>query len=291
MTLRDLSTDAALQHLSLNTATVRKQGDFLTIVEAAKRNGISCLSPWRDQIEAVGLERAVRAVRDGGFRLSGYCRGGMFPTDRVHWNEMIDDNRHAIDEAAALSSPCLVLVVGGLPQFSRPGSQASKDMADARSQVEDAIAALLDHSNASGVPLAIEPLHPMYAADRACVNTLRHALDICEKLDPDRSRRLGVAIDCYHIWWEPNVLGEIRRAGKARIHAFHVCDWLVPTRDLLLDRGMMGDGVIDIRQLRAAVEAEGFDGPCEVEIFSEVWWARPIDEVLAIMIERYRTVC
>ena len=289
--MRDLAGDEVLWHLSLNTATVRKHGDFLTIVEAAKRHGISCLSPWRDQVAAVGLERAVRAVRDGAFRLSGYCRGGMFPADAAHWAAVLDDNRRAIDEAAALGAPCLVLVVGGLPQFSRPGSAPSMDIAGARAQVEDAIEALLDHADAAGVPLAIEPLHPMYAADRACVNTLSHALDICERLDPDGSHRLGVAIDVYHVWWDPELLAGIERAGRSRIHAFHICDWLVPTRDLLLDRGMMGDGVIDIRKLRAAVEAQGFTGPCEVEIFSEDWWARPIDEVLATMVERYRTVC
>ena len=291
MSLRDLSADERLHHLSLNTATVRKHGDFLTIVEAAKRHGISCLSPWRDEIEAVGLSRAVEAVRGGGFRLSGYCRGGMFPADPARKAAVMEDNRRAIDEAAALGSPCLVLVVGGLPQFSRPGSAPSKDIIVARAQVEDAIDALLEHANASSVALAIEPLHPMYAADRACVNTLGQALDICDRLDPDGARRLGVAIDVYHVWWDPELLDEIERAGKTRIHAFHICDWLVPTRDLLLDRGMMGDGVVDIRKVRSAVERQGFTGPCEVEIFSEDWWARPIDDVLTTVIERYRTVC
>jgi len=239
----------------------------------------------------VGLKRAVKAVRDGGFRLSGYCRGGMFPADSAHRAEERDDNRRAMDEAAALGAPCLVLVVGGLPQFSRPGSAPSKDIAAARAQVEDALGAMLDHYEGPRVPLAIEPLHPMYAADRACVNTLAQALDICERLDPDGARRLGVAVDVYHVWWDPNVFQQIARAGAHRIHAFHVCDWLVPTRDVLLDRGMMGDGVIEIGKLRSAVEAEGFAGPCEVEIFSEAWWSRPIDEVLATVIERYRTAC
>jgi len=290
--MRDLAGDEALRHLSLNTATVREQGDLLAIFEAAARHGISCFSPWRDQVEAVGLQRAVRAVRDGGFRLSGYCRGGMFPADGQHHGEMLDDNRRAIDEAAALGSPCLVLVVGGLPQFSRPGSSASKDIAGARTQVSDAIGALLDYANAAGVNLAIEPLHPMYAADRACVNTLGQALDICETLDRYGARKLGVVIDVYHVWWDPDVLAQIERAGAGgRIHAFHICDWLVPTRDLLLDRGMMGDGVIEIQKLRVAVEAQGFSGACEVEIFSRDWWAKPIDEVLKTVIERYRTVC
>jgi len=289
--VRDLGSDAGLEHLSLNTATVRKHGDLLEILQAAKRHGIGCISPWRDQVHAVGLERAVRAVRDGGFRLSGYCRGGMFPADRAQRTAERDDNRRAVDEAAALGSPCLVLVVGGLPQFSRPGSEASRDIGAARAEVEDGIEALLHHANAAGVPLAIEPLHPMYAADRACVNTLAQALDICERLDPDCSRRLGVAIDVYHVWWDPEVYRQIARAGAKRIHAFHICDWLVPTRDLLTDRGMMGDGVIEIARLRDAVEAQGFSGPCEVEIFSEEWWSRPLDDVLSTTVARYRTVC
>ena len=141
------------------------------------------------------------------------------------------------------------------------------------------------------MPLAIEPLHPMYAADRACVNTLRQALDICDRLDPQGAKRLGLAVDVYHVWWDPDVYAQIARAGGKRIHAFHICDWLVPTRDLLLDRGMMGDGVIEIAKLRAAVEAEGFAGACEVEILSDAWWAKPMDAVLSTMIERYRTVC
>jgi sugar phosphate isomerase/epimerase len=289
--VRDLSADAALDHLSLNTATVRKQGDFLEILEAAKRHGISCVSPWRDQVQAVGVERAAKALRDGGFRLSGYCRGGMFAADAAQRAAERDDNRRAVDEAAALGAPCLVLVVGGLPQFSRPGSAASNDIVSARAQVEEGIDALLDHANVAGIALAIEPLHPMYAADRSSVNTLRQALDICDRLDADGSRRLGVAVDVYHVWWDPEVLLQIARAGASRIHAFHVCDWLVPTRDMLLDRGMMGDGVIEIPKLRASVEATGFAGQCEVEILSDAWWSRPIDEVLSTMIERYRTVC
>ncbi len=289
--MRDLSADRALEHLSLNTITVRRQGGLLQIFEAAARRGISCVCPWRDQVAAVGLDRAVKAVRERELKLSGYCRGGMFPADPAHRAEERDDNRRAVDEAAALGAPCLVLVVGGLPQFARPGSAASRDIADARAQVEDAIGALLDHADAAGVPLAIEPLHPMYAADRACVNTLRQALDICDRLDPDGARRLGVAVDCYHVWWDPEVFDQIARAGRRRIHAFHICDWLVPTRTLLTDRGMMGDGVIDIPRLRAAVETQGFSGRCEVEIMSEDWWGRPMDEVLSTIVERYRTVC
>jgi sugar phosphate isomerase/epimerase len=289
--VRDLSADAELKHLSLNTITVREQGNLLAILEAAKGHGISTVSPWRDQVAAVGLDRAAKALRDGGFALSGYCRGGMFPADAAHLEDARADNRRAADEAAALGAPCLVLVVGGLPQFSRPGSAASKDIGAARAQVEEEIGVLLDYTNTLGVRLAIEPLHPMYAADRACVNTLRQALDICDRLDPEGTRRLGIAVDVYHVWWDPEVYGQIVRAGARRVHAFHICDWLVPTRDLLLDRGMMGDGVIDIPRLRAAVEEAGYAGACEVEIISKAWWSRPSDEVLSTIVDRYRTVC
>jgi sugar phosphate isomerase/epimerase len=178
-----------------------------------------------------------------------------------------------------------------LPQYSRPGSEPSKDIAAAREQVEEEVGVLLDYTDTIGVKLAIEPLHPMYAADRACVNTLRQALDICDRLDPDGTRRLGVAIDVYHVWWDAEVFEQIARAGARRIHAFHICDWLTPTRDLLLDRGMMGDGIIDIPRLRAAVEDAGYAGACEVEIISKDWWSRPIDEVLTTIVDRYRTVC
>ena len=286
--MRDFSADH--RWLSLNTATVRKQGDLAEIIEACARHGIRAIDPWRDQVAAIGLDRAARAVRDAGLELSGYCRGGMFTSDAAHRIEMRDDNRRAVDEAKALGAPCLVLVVGGLPQYSRPGSAPSKDIAAARNQIEDALAELLDYARAANMPLAIEPLHPAYAADRSCVNTTKHALDICDRLDPQRSGALGVALDVYHIWWDPEVLAQIERAGKNRLLAFHVCDWLVPTTDVLNDRGMMGDGVIDIRSLRRAVEAQGFAGYSEIEIFSNVWWERPMDEVLQTCIARHRSV-
>jgi sugar phosphate isomerase/epimerase len=214
----------------------------------------------------------------------------MFTSDAAHRQEMRDDNRRAVDEAKALGAPCLVLVVGGLPQYSRPGSAASRDIAEARKQVDDAIADLMDYARDAGMPLAIEPLHPAYAADRACVNTTKQALDICDRLDPARTGGLGVALDVYHIWWDPELLPQIVRAGKDRLLAFHVCDCLVPTRDILNDRGMMGDGVIDIKSVRRAVEAQGFAGYSEIEIFSDDWWGKPIDEVLQTCIARHRSV-
>jgi sugar phosphate isomerase/epimerase len=149
---------------------------------------------------------------------------------------------------------------------------------------------MMDYARDANMPLAIEPLHPAYAADRACVNTTKQALDLCDALDPRRTGLLGVALDVYHIWWDPELLPEIERAGKDRLLAFHVCDWLVPTKDILNDRGMMGDGVIELRSIRSAVEAQGFDGYCEIEIFSSDWWEKPMDEVLRTCIERHRSV-
>ncbi|MCP8937240.1 sugar phosphate isomerase/epimerase [Alsobacter sp. SYSU M60028] len=269
--------------LSLNLATTRQQWDMRQAVEACVRHGVTAISPWRDQIAAIGLDEAVRIVRANGMRLTGVCRGGMFPAaDKAGRAAALDDNRRAIDEAAALGADCLVLVAGGLPR-------GSKDIAGARDMVAEGILAILPHARASGVPLAIEPLHPMYAADRACVNTLRHALDICEAA----GEGVGVAIDVYHVWWDPELAEQIARAGRmGRILAHHICDWLVPTRDLLLDRGMMGDGVIDLRGIRRMIEAAGFRGPQEVEIFSsQDWWTRPGEEVLRTCIERHDTLC
>jgi sugar phosphate isomerase/epimerase len=202
--------------------------------------------------------------------------------DAAARQKSLDDNRRAVDEAAAIGADCLVLVVGGVPT-------GSKGVAGAHAQVEEAMARLLEHARPAGMKLALEPLHPMYAADRACVNTLRHANDICERL----GEGIGVAVDVYHTWWDPTLQAEIMRAGKAgRILGFHVCDWLVPTADMLLDRGMMGDGVIDIPLIRGWVEAAGYDGFVEAEIFSaNNWWKREPDEVLAVCKQRFASVC
>jgi sugar phosphate isomerase/epimerase len=251
--------------------------------------GIRAISPWRDQVQAAGLANISKLVKTHGLELSGYCRGGMFPaTTPEGVRAAHDDNRRAVDEARELNAKCLVLVVGGLPG-ALAGKPEGKDIALARTQVRDGIATLLEYSRSVGMPLAIEPLHPMYAADRACVNTMEQALDLCDELDPSKSGALGVACDVYHVWWDPKLESQIARAGRERLLAFHVCDWLVPTTDLLLDRGMMGDGVIDIRRIRGWVEAQGFDGYSEVEIFSERdWWQREHDEVLDVCIQRHR---
>ena len=286
--MRDFSTDH--RWLSINTATVRAQWKLDRIIEECARREIGAISPWRDQVAEAGLDTVARLLHDTGVSLSGYCRGGMFPaTTREGRQNALDDNRRAVDEARALDAACLVLVVGGLPGGLQ-GKPEHKDIAAARSDVRDGIAATLEYARSVGMPLAIEPLHPMYAADRACVNTMAQALDLCDLLDPGRSGALGVALDVYHVWWDPELEAQIRRAGRERLLAFHVCDWLLPTRDLLNDRGMMGDGVIDIPRIRGWVEQAGFAGYSEVEIFSaENWWKRDGGEVLDTCIQRHRS--
>ncbi|RYF34842.1 MAG: sugar phosphate isomerase/epimerase [Comamonadaceae bacterium] len=281
--------------LSINTATVRKQSGAEVpldrIIDQCAERGIRAISPWRDQVAAVGLDKVAMQLKAHGIGLSGYCRGGFFPApDAAGLKAALDDNRRAIDEAKTLDAPCLVLVVGALPG-ALEGWAAYTDIARARNEVRDGIAASLDYAREVGMPLAIEPLHPMQAADRACVNTLEHALDLCDELDADRTGMLGVALDIYHVWWDPKLEQQIARAGKERLLAYHVCDWLTPTRDLLSDRGMMGDGVVELKKIRSWVEAAGFAGFSEVEIFSNLdWWQRPGAETLDVCIARHKTV-
>ncbi|SIR01731.1 sugar phosphate isomerase/epimerase [Pseudacidovorax sp. RU35E] len=291
--MRDLSQDS--RWLSINTATIRRQRGaevpLARIIDQCAAQGIRAISPWRDQVAAAGLEAVGRQLRALDMQLSGFCRGGFYPAaDAAGLRAALDDNRRAIDEAKALNAPCLVLVVGALPG-ALEGKPVHKDMARARGEVRDGIAASLEYARSVGMPLAIEPLHPMQAAERACVNTLEQALDLCDELDPDRTGMLGVALDAYHCWWDPKLEAQTARAGRDRLLAYHVCDWLTPTRDLLNDRGMMGDGVIELQQLRSWVEAAGYAGHCEVEIFStQDWWQRDGEETLRICIERHRSV-
>jgi sugar phosphate isomerase/epimerase len=286
--MRDFTGD--VQWLSINTATVRKQWTLDQIIEGCARRGIRAISPWRDQVAAIGLDTAARLLKETGISLSGYCRGGFFSASTAQGlRDALDDNRRAIDEAKTLNAPCTVLVVGALPG-ALAGKAEYKDMSLARSQVQDGIAATMEYAREVGMPLAIEPLHPMQAADRACVNTMEQALDLCDAIDPERTGMLGVAVDAYHVWWDPKLASQIARAGVKRLLAWHVCDWLTPTRDLLSDRGMMGDGVIELRKIRGWMEDAGYAGFAEVEIFSEQdWWLRPGDEVLDTCMARHRS--
>ena len=287
--MRDLAGDLSL--LSINAATLRKQLPLLpSLIEACAKRGIGAIAPWRDQVQAVGLATAARQIKDAGLAVSGYCRGGFFPAaDAAGLRVALNDNRKTVDEAKAIGAACVIIVAGALPG-ALEGKPAHKDIGLVRTQVVDGIAATLEHAKAAGMPLAIEPLHPMQGADRACINTLAHALDICDALDPGRTGAIGVALDVYHTWWDPKLAGQVARAGPELLLAYHVCDWLVPTRDLLNDRGMMGDGIIELRKIRALVEAAGYTGHVEAEIFSDHWWSRPADEVLDVCIARYNTV-
>ncbi len=302
--MRDFSQDH--HWLSINTATVRKQWPLERIIDECARRGIRAISPWRDQVAALGLAQTARRLRDTGLELSGYCRGGFFPAaDAAGRQAALLDNRRAIDEAKTLGAPCLVLVVGSLPG-ALAGKPDYTDIGRARSEVRDGIAATLAYARSVDLPLAIEPLHPMQAAERACINTLEQALDLCDELDPLDGQQalasgrtppclLGVALDIYHVWWDPKLQQQIARAGghptRNRLLAYHVCDWLTPTRDLLSDRGMMGDGVVELRKIRRWIEQAGYAGYAEVEIFSDTnWWLRPGEEVLDTCIERHRSI-
>ena len=275
-----------LARCSINTATLGHRSPIGTVIDAVARAGFGAIAPWRRDLEGHEVASVARHIREAGLALSGYCRSTYFPAaDRSQFLANVEDNRRALDDAATLGAPCFVLVVGGLP----PGS---RDLGDARAQVADGIGLLLEHGRKLGVTLAIEPLHPMYAADRSCITGLAEALALCDALDPEAEGGVGVAIDLYHLWWDWRRAADIVAAGqRRRIAAFHVCDWLVPTNDFLLDRGMMGDGVIDIAAIRSEVEAAGYRGFTEVEIFSRRWWAHPQPEVLAICAERLVGVC
>jgi sugar phosphate isomerase/epimerase len=263
-------------NLSLNTATIKKQWNLAQAIDGCARHGIRGISPWRDQVAQMGLSQAAKSIKEKDLTVTGLCRGGFFTAK--DWK---DDNLRAIEEAHVLGAQCLVLVVGGLPQ-------GSKDLIGARQIIKDSIAEILPVARKAGVPLAIEPLHPMQAAERACINTLEQALDICDEL----GEGIGVACDVYHVWWDPKLQQQIKRAGKKRLLAYHICDWLVPTRDLVSDRGMMGDGVIDLPLIRSWVESAGYGGFQEVEIFSELdWWKKDPDEVLRTCKERHNSCC
>ncbi|MFK7958099.1 MAG: sugar phosphate isomerase/epimerase family protein [Lysobacterales bacterium] len=267
---------ADVHRISLNTATVREQWTLSQAIEGCQRHGIRAITPWRNQVAEMGLAQAARRLSDAQLQVTGLCSGGLFTVPGgQRWNTMIDDNRRAIEEAATLGADCLILVVGGL----MPGST---DLESARGLVEDALHELAPYARQAGVPLAIEPLHPMYAADRACINTLGQANDLCDRVGDG----VGVVVDVYHVWWDPNLQSEISRAGKDQLLAFHLSDWLVPTTHLALDRGMIGDGVIDLPGISRWMTDSGYEGYFEVELFSTRWWQRDPDEVLTTILTR-----
>ncbi|MFG1649568.1 sugar phosphate isomerase/epimerase family protein [Micromonospora sp. NPDC049275] len=260
-----------LARFSFNQATAQHWA-LPDVVAGCVAAGVPGIGLWREPVAGYGLARSAKLVREAGLAVTSLCRGGFFSTD-----DWLADNLRAIEEAATLGASELVLVSGGLP----PGS---RDVDGARARVADAIGELAPHAAASGVRLAIEPLHPMFAADRCVIATLGQALDIAERFDP---AVVGVVVDAYHVWWDDTVYAQIARAG-ARIAAFQVCDWVTPLpQGVLLGRALPGDGCIELRRLREAVDAAGYGGPIEVEVFSAEVWARPGAQVLDAAIAGY----
>ncbi|MEU8886627.1 sugar phosphate isomerase/epimerase family protein [Streptomyces sp. NPDC048442] len=269
-----------LARLSINQETL-KQWSLEKLAAGCTAAGISQVGLWRAPVQEYGAERAAKLMRDAGLTVTSLCRGGFLTAlDEAERARALDDNRAAIDEAATLAADTLVLVSGGLP----PGS---RDLAGARERIADALAVLGPYASARGVRLAIEPLHPMFASDRCVVSTLGQALDLAERFPAEQ---VGVVVDTYHIWWDDLAPAQIVRAGAGgRIHSFQVADWITPLpAGVLLGRGQLGDGSIDLRGFREIVDATGFTGPIEVEIFNEGLWARDGAEALAEVVERYR---
>ncbi|MBO8165481.1 MAG: sugar phosphate isomerase/epimerase [Brevibacillus sp.] len=263
-----------IERLSLNQITTERW-NLREAVEGCARAEIPWIALWRHKIAETGLAESKRLVRDAGLRISSICRGGMFPASTAAERERrLDDNRRAVDEAAELGAEVLVLVCGPAPD---------NDIASARNWVAEGIEQLVPYARASGVKLAVEPLHPMYAAERSVVVTMAEANALAAPYKPDE---VGIIVDVFHVWWDPDLYQQITRAS-GRILGFHVSDWIVPTPDLLMGRGMMGDGVIELRRIRKAVEAAGYEGPIEVEIFNQTIWDQPGDEVLSLMKQRY----
>jgi sugar phosphate isomerase/epimerase len=278
---RDLS-----QHLAscaINTATLGFQAPLGEVIDAVARAGFGQIAPWRREVEGQDVKAIAKHIRDAGLKISGYCRSTYIPANtKRDYIANLEANIWALDEAAALGAPVFVMVVGGLPR-------GSKDLEAARAQVREACAELVDYGKKIGVKIGLEPLHPVYAAERSCLTLLSEALNWCDAIDDPN---IGVVIDCYHTWWDPNLKRDIARAGQSnRIFGLHVCDWLVPTQDVLNDRGMMGDGVIDVRGFRGATENAGYAGAVEVEIFSAAnWWKRPMVETLNVCRQRLTTM-
>lgn len=268
---------ADLDRLCIHTITT-KSWSLETAAERFSAAGVQGITVWRDALAGRDIAASGQMLRDRGLSVVSLCRGGFFPgSTAAERQKAIDDNRRAIAEAHDLGAPLVVLVCGAVP---------GQALTESRRQIADGIAAVLDDCAASGVKLGVEPLHPMYADSRSAINTLGQANDLCEEL---ASPHVGVAADVYHLWWDPALETEIARCGRlGKLFAFHVCDWRTPTIDLLNDRGLMGEGCIPLRQIRGWVEAAGFRGFNEVEVFSHRLWAMDQDAYLANIIQAYR---
>ncbi|GAA1671370.1 sugar phosphate isomerase/epimerase family protein [Streptomyces yatensis] len=273
---------SALSRLSLNQETI-KQWSLPELAEGCVKAGVTGVGLWREPVQKYGVEEAAELVRNAGLTVTSLCRGGFFTASEPEARATaLADNRRAIEEAATLGTDTLVLVSGGLP----PGS---RDLFAARERIADALGELAPYAADHGVRLAIEPLHPMFASDRCVVSTLAQALDLAERFPADQ---VGVIVDTYHLWWDDTVADQIARAGAGgRIAAFQLADWITPLPEgVLLGRGQLGDGSVDFRWFREQVDATGYTGPIEVEIFNPDLWARDGAEVLAEVADRYRAL-
>jgi len=270
------TTITDLSKLCIHTITT-KPWSLEQAVEKYSKKGVKGISVWRQWLDENGLYVSGKLLRDAGMDVVSLVRGGFFPGRTAEERQKaIDDNKMALDEAAAIGAPSVVLVCGAVP---------GQALTESRKQIVDGIASVLDHAAEVNVKLSIEPLHPMYADTRSAVITLRQANDMCDALD---SPFVGVAVDVYHVWWDPDLQQEIERCGKSGyLFAFHICDWMSPTVDILNDRGLMGEGCINVREIRGWVEDAGFDGYNEVEIFSNRWWGKNQDEFLEAIVNGY----
>ena len=288
MALRDFSTDHSM--LALNTATlghnVEGHGAGWSpqqVIDACAARGYGAISWWRRELGSRAVEIGER-TRSAGLQVCGLCRspfltGPLAPPTR---QEVIDDFRASIDMAGDLGAASLTICVGGV-------IEGSHSMRDSLKEVTSIVAEMAPIAHEANVRLGLEPLNPVYGGNRSCLTTVRDAVDMCDAIDHPA---VAIAVDIYHVWWDLSLAAELKRAGAGRIVGYHLCDWLADTNDVLLDRGMMGDGVADLKHIRQAVEDAGYDGYCEVEIFSAAnWWKRDPDEVLDTCVERFRTVC
>lgn len=267
------------ERFSINQMTV-KQLSMPELTSACADLGVRNVGLWREPVQSYGVEATAGLVRDAGLTVTTLCRGGFLTAiDPQARAAALADNRRAVDEAAALGTDTLVLVSGGLPA-------GSKDLHGARERIADALAELGPYAERHGVRLAIEPLHPMYASDRCVVSTLTQALDLAERFP---AHQVGVTVDTYHIWWDDRAPEQIARAGASgRIHTFQLADWTTPLPEGVLNgRGQIGDGAIDMREWKSYVEAAGYTGAIEVELFNEELWARDGREVLAETAARF----
>ena len=265
-----------LSKLCVHTITT-KHWSLEQAIEKYVARGIKGVSVWRQWLDQRGPEASGRLFKEAGMDVVSLVRGGFFPgLTTEEKQKAIDDNKKAIDGAAAIGAPAVVLVCGAVP---------GQALSESRKQIIDGISSILDHATSVNVKLSIEPLHPMYADNRSAVNTMKQANDICDVL---KSPLVGVAVDVYHVWWDPDLHQEILRCGKSGyLNAFHICDWMTPTTDMLNDRGLMGEGCINIKEIRGWVEEAGFNGYNEVEIFSDRWWKKDQDGFLEAIVHGY----